>query len=464
VVTIVPAAALIIATVLMAPVALAADIEFGEPRAETVYGEAIDFSVDLAASVPVERVELRLLFPGAIGPHRVAVPVPSAGGDTLRYRLDLTGGGGLVPNTSFTATWVAFPADGSPPVTSAPQTVRYRDTSHEWRTVGGDLVTVHWHEGSRAFAERALRIAEQAVRETADHLGVAIDEPFDFFIYGDEGSFRRALGPGAREWVAGTSHDEIRTLFALIAPGQIDDAWVEIVVPHEVVHLVFSTITENPFRGPPLWLHEGLATYLSEGYTADNRATVERAARNGDLIPLAALTSALPTDPERAGLAYAETASAVDHLVRTKGDRALVDLVSSYAEGLTDDEAFTRAVGTDLAGFQQGWLAELGAQAPQRYGPQPAPPGPLPPGWEGPVPTPGSSPGAAASTVPSPSGGTGGGTGGAPAVSPVPSAAPGVGGDGGAGGLGGLVPLALVAGVVVVIIAGLALVRRRGAG
>jgi hypothetical protein len=82
--------------------------------------------------------------------------------------------------------------------------------------------------------------------------------------------------------------------------------------------------------------------------------------------------------------------SAIDYLVRTQSQDALVSLVKAYADGLTDDEAFTRALGEDLATFQAGWLADLGASTPKEFGPQSAPAGPLPSGWSGPAATPGS--------------------------------------------------------------------------
>jgi hypothetical protein len=122
-----------------------------------------------------------------------------------------------------------------------------------------------------------------------------------------------------------------------------------------------------------------------------------------------------PTTYERLALAYAESVSAVDYLVREKGTDALVELINSYGDAVTDDEAFTAAVGTDVAGFEAAWLADLGAELPAQLGPQPAPPGPLPAGWEasatsGPgvaSPSPGV-PGASAPPDPQePSGGTG---------------------------------------------------------
>ena len=47
----------------------------------------------------------------------------------------------------------------------------------------------------------------------------------------------------------------------------------------------------------------------------------------------------------------------MDFFVRTHGQDALVKLIHSYADGLTDDEAFTAAIGVDrtAASRPAGW-------------------------------------------------------------------------------------------------------------
>jgi hypothetical protein len=88
-------------------------------------------------------------------------------------------------------------------------------------------------------------------------------------------------------------------------------------------------------------------------------------------------------------LAYSESVSAVDFLIRTHGQDALVSLIRSYADGRTDDEAFQAAIGIDVTAFGDAWLADLGAVAPTRHGPRPAPDGPVPADWAGAPGTPG---------------------------------------------------------------------------
>lgn len=376
----------LVASFLVASPVRAATPQFGEP---TIDGS---FQTGLVATQPVtldgapDRVEVLVTTADSPAPLVAEVAVPSDGGAaTLRHRL---GGAGdhILPNTPVRVRW-RITTDGVATLGPEVRTV-VRDDRFQWRTVEGDIVRVHWYEGSQEFAERALRIGERAVEETTLLFGVTEEEPVDFFIYADRDEFYDALGPGTRENVGGQANADIRTLFAQIAPSSIDDAWVANVVPHELIHLVFDTAVKNPYHFPPRWLNEGLASYLGVGYQASDRAAVEAAARSGDLIPLDGLTGQFPTSLGRFGLAYSESASAIDFLIRRHGQESMVTLVRSYAGGRTDDEAFQAAIGMDVAAFNEAWLADLGARPPVRYGPQPPPEGPLPSGWEGPSATP----------------------------------------------------------------------------
>jgi len=367
--------------------AIAADpVTFGEPTATSTFGTALEFKQPVTLSGVPRRVEILLQTPGDIGPTVVTVPAPAAGSSTLDYRADLANGS-VVPNTRFTARWRVIDDSGEiwlgPPLSHT-----YVDDRFAWKTLDGDVVRVHWVEGDQAFGRRALKIGDDAVAASAKLLGVTESAPIDFFIYADQQAFYDALGPATRENVGGQAHPDIRTLFALITPDEIGAGWVEDVVPHELTHVVFQTAIDNPYHDPPRWLNEGLAVYESAGYADSDRSMVEHAAATGTIIPLDGLAGAFPTTQDRFFLAYAESVSAVDRIVRVNGRDALVKLIRSYHDGVSDDEAFRAALGRDVAGFQADWLGELGAKPPTRLGPRPAPAGPLPSGWEGPQPDP----------------------------------------------------------------------------
>jgi hypothetical protein len=450
----------LVALALAAPAtaaATAASATFGQPSAASTFGKEIVFSQEFATSAPLARVEILLEYPGSIGPFVTPVEgAMAAGSRVLEYRLVLADGGHIYPNSPITARWRLVPADRTvEPMVGPPVTVTYADTRFAWKTLVGDIVRVHWYEGSNAFGRRALAIGEKGVRDAAAFLGVTESEPIDFFIYADQAAFYDAVGLDTRENVVGTAISAIRTMFALIPPGDVAAAEVARTVPHELTHLVFDTAVRNPYHFPPRWLNEGVATYLTEGFTPAARAAGRAAAGAGRLMPLTALGGEFPTTYERFALAYAESVSAVSYLVDTKGSDALVSLVNGYADGVTDDEAFTAAVGTDLAGFEAAWLAELGADPPTEHGPQPAPAGPLPPGWEV------AASAAPGSGTPAPGASVDPGAPGEPSVSPAPGAGSATGDEGSPLRDGRVLLVAALAGLVVG--GGLAYVRRRRA-
>lgn len=415
---------------------------FGTPTAESSFTEGLEFRQPVTIDQPLARVELLLTIASAIGPQVISVPTPAETGATiLAYTFVPEVDGQLTANSRVVARWRLVSGGDPIDVALGPEVaVIYADDRYAWRSVSGDLVTVHWYEGPESFGERALGIAETAVGKAADLLGVTESEPIDFFVYADQDAFYDVLGPGTRENVGGAQIPGVRTMFALITPDSINDSWVATVVPHELTHLVFETAAANPYHFPPRWLNEGLATYLSQGYDQSDRGRVADAVRRETLIPLDGLSGQFPTSLDGFSLAYAESVAAVDFMVREHGPEAMVSLIRSYAQGRTDDEAFDAALGKNLSEFGAAWLDELGAGEPKRYGPQPAPPGPVPAAWLA-APT--------GSSAPAPSGNE--------ATAAPGDATPGTPASGG----DGTVVALLVVGVVLVVVVVAIAVRRR---
>ncbi len=369
----------LLAAAAFAPRVLAAEPTFGVATATETFLESI--TLEQQASLPsgVHRLEAYVRVGGSRVTFLGDMPSPGTGQHTLRYAYP-TPAGAVYPNTRVQLGFRVTLDDGTV-VDSPPATIRYEDTRFDWKTIDGDIVRVHWYAGTDAFGRRALQIGEQAVKDASKLLGVTETEPIDYFIYADAQAFKDVLGPAIRENVGGIALPDIRTLFANIAPSDVDAAWVGIVVPHELTHLVFGTATSNPYHDPPHWLNEGLAVYLSEGYSGTARADVQQTARAGEIMPLRALVGQFPTTADRFALAYDESVSAIDYLIRTNGREALVKLIRSYAGGVSDDAAFGAALGVDVAGFDTGWLADIGVGEPVPFGPRPAPAGPVPADW-----------------------------------------------------------------------------------
>lgn len=371
---------------LLAPAVLAAAPSVSAPTATVKFLTSISFQADATLTADVAHVELVIDVEGSTRSEVSEVPTTvKSGPASLTYVLD-TPGGDLLPNTEVSARFRLTLADGS--VVLGPSTsVHYDDTRYAWKIIRGQFVRVHYTDGGVSFGQRAAKIGDDAIRGVSALLGVSETDPIDFYVYADRTAFYDVLGPATRENVGGEARPEIRTLFANIEPSAVNDAWVGVVIPHELTHLVFDTAVRNAYHYPPRWFNEGIAVYLSEGYGSVDRSAVASAAANGSIMPLSALTGQFPTTQERFSLAYSESASAVSFLVDHYGRTALVALVKAYKGGVSDDEAFRAALKTDVAGFEVAWLAAIGAPTPSPLGPKQAPAGPLPSGWVGAAPT-----------------------------------------------------------------------------
>ena len=378
--------------------ARAASIAFGTPTASSTFGKGIDFTQPYTGAAGIAEVDIVIQYEGAFGISVAKVENP--GSTTFEYSVD-TSSGEVEPNTRLVAHFEVTFSDGS--VQDGPDiSVTYMDDRFTWRTKTGTLVTIHWYQGSDAFAQQALNIGEDGIAKAAEFLGYAETEPIDFYVYADQQPFYDALGPGTRDNVGGQANTQTRTLFALVAPDEL--AYAASVVPHELTHVVFDDVTGNPYHYPPHWLNEGIAVYLSQGYDSSDRGRVEAAASSGTLMPLAAIRGQFPTTQTQFYLAYAESVSAVDYFIRTYGHDDLAKLVQAFGEGVSDDEAFAAAIGMGVDAFDKGWQAAEGVAATPSFGPQPAPTGPIPPGWtasglSGPSQPPGASPAVAPAHV-----------------------------------------------------------------
>ena len=373
---------------LVPTVAGASSWTFGTPTADSTFEKGIVFSQPITIDKPIGRVEILLTFAGRRSGRRSSWyrACPSGPTATLTYTLDTSGNDHMIPNTPIVAQWRVVSAGQPAEVALGPQQrVVYDDDRFQWKTTSDELVRVHWYEGDAAFGAKALKLGADEVRKTSQLLGVTESDPIDFFVYANVDDFYGAIGPGAHENVAGSAYAEIRTLLGLIPPGQINDSLVAVRIPHEFVHMVFDTASKNPYHSPPRWLNEGLAVYQSEGYGSSDRGAVQSAARNGSLIPLDGLTGQFPNGQDFF-LAYSESVSSVDFMIRTYGPDALVKLIRSYADGRTDDEAFSAALGLDMTAFGDAWFKDVKATPKAKSGPQPAPPGPVPSAWTGAAP------------------------------------------------------------------------------
>jgi tetratricopeptide (TPR) repeat protein len=165
---------------------------------------------------------------------------------------------------------------------------------------------------------------------------------------------------GAPEWAAGFNDGTIHV--PLRGMERLSVALVA-VLRHELAH---SFIRARTSGNCPTWLQEGIAQWLEGGDPRREDAVVAAAARQGRLLPLMTLEGPFQSlPPDQVGLAYAESLSAITHIVRTRGEGAIVRLLAGLGDRLPAEEALPVALALSYPEFQKSWQDALKASAPR---------------------------------------------------------------------------------------------------
>jgi tetratricopeptide (TPR) repeat protein len=129
------------------------------------------------------------------------------------------------------------------------------------------------------------------------------------------------------------------------------------VLRHELAH---SFVAERTGGNCPTWLQEGIAQWLEGGDPAREDTRLAIAARQKQLVPLLTLEAPFRNLSEfDAAIAYAESLSAVHHIVKRRGEAGVVRLLSALADGLPSEEALPVALALSYPEFQKSWEDSL---------------------------------------------------------------------------------------------------------
>ncbi|MBA3469052.1 MAG: hypothetical protein H0T53_05355 [Herpetosiphonaceae bacterium] len=254
--------------------------------------------------------------------------------------------------------WVLTYQDGTTQEIQGPN-ITYLDTRFNWQEKSDRGITVRWYGGDEAWGDALLDSAVNGLDRLEQRIGGSVDDPMTITIYKNTSDMRAALPPNSAEWVGGQAQPALGLIVGAIAPG--DDSELGRLVPHELSHLVLHQATENNYGGMPVWFDEGVAVANQDSPDAGFSRRVSDAARNGELIPLRALASNFPADPEKALLSYAQSESVVRYIEKTYGIEAIAGLVAEFKRGETDDKAVENTLSISLDTLDEEWRATLAA-------------------------------------------------------------------------------------------------------
>ncbi len=274
--------------------------------------------------------------------------------------------GSLPPGAEVRYNWLIRDTSGHE-LQTAWRTVEFADSHHSWSTVAGENITLFWYDGDLAFGQTLLDAAEDALDTLSHDAGAELQQKVEVYAYASTQDLHDAmLFP--QEWMGGAAFPEYGTL--AVEADLSDLASAKRDIAHEMAHLVTYQMTFNPYSDIPTWLDEGLSMYAEGDLSGSFQAALNSAVAQNRLLSVETLSSSFPADIEQARLSYAESYSIVSFLIHQFGRDKMRDLLETFKQGSTYDQALLEVYSVDTAGLDNLWRASLGLEPGQ----SPAPP------------------------------------------------------------------------------------------
>jgi hypothetical protein len=132
------------------------------------------------------------------------------------------------------------------------------------------------------------------------------------------------------------------------------------ITRHEIAHIVTREATKGPF-GIAGWMNEGISVYAQRQLLDNQESALQYAIRNDRVLTFAALnSSATGGIASTVSLYYAQSGSIVRFLVEEYGADKFAELLRTFKDGATQDDAFDRVYGLDALGIENAWRVSVG--------------------------------------------------------------------------------------------------------
>lgn len=276
--------------------------------------------------------------------------VPSTTVD-VSWTLEMVKIGGLPPGSSVDYWWIVKDASGDR-IETAPSQIQFDDNRYSWRNLTEGEVTIYWYEGNDSFAGEVMLSAQQALARLTEDTGAELKKPVKLYIYAKTQDLQGAM-IYPQEWTGGVAFTRYGIIAIGIAPDNLH--WGKRAVAHELTHLVIHQMTLNPYSDLPTWLSEGLAMHTEGMLGSQFKAYLERAIAEKNLTSVRSLSSPFSAYAEQSYLSYAQSYSLIDFLISKYGQTQMLELLLTFRQGSSYDDALEQVYGFNMDGLDTLW-------------------------------------------------------------------------------------------------------------
>jgi hypothetical protein len=334
-----------------------------QPKIE--FPDRLTFQADFKNDRPIEKVVLEYGVDQWTCGTVIAKAFPdiTPGKDvSAQWAWEMKQSGSQPPGSKIWWRWHITDDQGTEIITNRKELV-WLDDQHDWQTVSGDNINLHWYDGGSSFGPELHQSAVKSLADLAKVTGLRTDKPIDLYIYGNNQDMKDAM-LFEPSWTGGRAYPDHNSVVIGIAPDQID--WGKRTEAHELTHVLVGQLTFSCLGEMPTWLNEGLAMYGEGGPEDDQTALFDEALKNNTLLPVRSLSGGFAEESTQANASYAQSYSLVQFLIKQGGQDKMTVVLRTLRDGSTVDEALQQVYGFDIEGFEDAWRADIGA--PPRSG------------------------------------------------------------------------------------------------
>ncbi len=365
--------AVLISAALIAPLTnVAASLTTVDDKATLEFPERLTFSVSLKHETAIERVVLEYgvnqLTCGSVVAKAFPDVTPAKAVDA-EWTWERKQTGSVPPGSTIWWRWRVTDAQGLNTVTNQ-KSIVWLDDQHDWQTISGGDINLHWYDGDQSFGEELHTSAVASLEDLARATGLRTDSPINLYIYADTADMRDSIlyEPG---WTGGLAYSDHNIVLIGIAPADID--WGKRTQAHELTHVLVGQLTFSCLSDIPTWLQEGLAVYGEGGPEAASQEQLDQAIKADDLLSVRSLSGNFSEDPAKADLSYSQSYSLVNFLIEKYGQDKMTALLKALRDGNTVDDALKSVYNFDVDGYEDAWRAFVKAPARRNVDASPTP-------------------------------------------------------------------------------------------
>lgn len=329
------------------------DVTSDEPKNN--FPDNVTFNLAFTADAAPKEVRIFYeLAPDGTGATAVA---QCNGTTSLTCSYALTNGRGieLIPGANITYHWEITRADGSQFKTDDKLFV-YDDTRFTFKTLQSGNVTLYYHAGSQSAAQQVLDAAVGSLQKVSALEQTQVTFPVKVFLYQTAEEMQPAIVSGSIGRGVVVLGEVVYSDTAMVSA----DADPLNVTRHEVAHIVTREATKGPY-GIDSWLNEGISVWAQDEVLQGHAQALQSAIQSDSVLSLRDLSSPSAGDAaQTVNLFYGESGSIVRFLIDKYGADKFAELLRTFKDGSTPDDAYQKVYGFDTIGLENAWRASLG--------------------------------------------------------------------------------------------------------